>query len=1026
MKSVTTSLAAAIDSPERVIRHRVTVDWDNDGTTDISNIDDMSHKIGQVSVDQSLESSLPTQVRVVPGAAVAQLDMTLARGNVTRYDVAAAYRSISTASSGNTPSQNIMLDQPSGAQPGELVIVAIFSINASNALSLLLNTNVPWATLAIRGDGTDFTNRVEGQCYIRRVTSTEPSSYTFSLSSAQSWTATAIRIGDPGLMGVHAVTSKGQDDNTTTYPILSGAPITTQLPNCTLIGIFGANAPVGGAAWSPLDGDVERADVTTTNAVDQCTMAVMTADNVAPGTYIKRATLSIGASVTSGVQFTVALAPRLAGDESQHAAWTFSELNASSPYAGKDRFGRRTAWKVGLHGEAGLEEVQVFTGFSISGGGASRSRTAEITALDNRETLRNVYNTFKTLVAENPSNTVDVYNVPALPLYPGLESTYLVSYELAYAFLVRGSSGIYAPEKQGPYGGYGYFASPPLRLGSSNCLWAPMHGSMEAFEGQVIWAYTQLANSTRRRVRFVVGPFVAGTEPAPLSGGYTDAAWFVQSFSASMFTQQRQARGRIEFWARFNNNSGTLDVYVQDNSPLTPVNQSRVTVTAGGSVVLNIAVPSITRTVTGPSVPTDGAWHFYGVHVDTPSGQAIFRVDSTSTVVNFVTWSNAANPTSTLYVKYHGVSGAQIAELQVHGGTTDGIAASNAAVILTTPITPWLNENFTPSAFIDKSENELTTFPYVDPATDVWSLLSAIAETEFAAIYFDGDGIPHFRNTRSDVSVAGQTIQKLLTSRVNLKDIEYSSDLAQIANIVDVSYSPHIPILNQVAWQAQGVIRLPPLSDTVISIQMPGLILDLSQGMNAFTGNSAPDGTGLVVSSSDLLWNISSVKLYGIQITLTNTTSQDVYLVDVNGQPTPTFTASWMAPSSATVYPVTLTDADSIRRFREQPLSVGSSVWRQRVEIASMWAQLLIAELSTPSPVIHNFPIVGDPRIQLGDLETLQDAGGLGVNGLFRVTAIKHQGTSNGGYGQSLTVRQASKVALWNINNWDNGTVWGI
>ena len=1026
MKSVSSSLASAIAAAERVVRHNVRVDWDNDGVTDVSGIDDLSHKIGQISVDQSLESSLPQQVRIVPGAAVAQLDMTLARGNTTRYEVAAAYRSISTASSGATPSQSVVIERPSGTLPGELVVVVIAGINASNALSLLLNTNVAWATIAVRGDGTDFTNRIEGQCYVRRVAVDEPASYTFSLGSPQAWVAAAIRIGDAGLMGVHAVTSKGQDDNTTTYPILSGAPITTQLPRCTVVGIFAANAPVTGAAWSPLDGDTERADVTTTNAVDQCTLAVMTADNVAPGTYIKRATLNVGGSVTSAVQFTIAFAPKLAGDEAQHAAWTFSELNPSSPYAGKDRFGRRTTWKVGLHTEAGLEEVQVFTGLTIAGAGTSRARSAQITALDNRETLRNVYNTTKVLVAENPTNTIDVYNTPAKPLYPGLETTHIISYELAYAFLSRGSFGIYTPEKQGPYGGYGYFASPPLRPGGSNCFWAPMHGSMEAFEGQAIWAYTQLANNTRRRVRFAVGPFVAGTEPAPLGGGFIDAAWFGVDFSASTFTQQRQVQGRLEFWARLNNNSGVLDVYVQDSSPLTPTNQLRLTVTAGGSVVLNIAVPSVTRTVNGPLVPTDGAWHFYGVHVNSPTGQAIFRVDNTSTAANFTTWVNASNPASTMYVKYLGSSGAQIAELQVHGGTTDGISATNAAVNLTTLNTPWLNENFTPSAYIDKSENELDAFPFVDPATDVWTMLSAIADTEFAALYYDGDGVPHFRNTRSDVNTMGQTVQKLLTARVNVKDLDYASDLAQVANVINVGYTPHVAILNQAAWQAQGVIRLPPLGEVSVVIQMPGLVLDLSQGMNAFDGNTAPDGSGSVVLNTQLQWSVFGVGLYGIEITLTNTTPQDVYLVDVNGQPTPVLTASWIAPSSAATYPVTLTDVDSVRRFREQPLAIPATVWRQRFTVASMWAQFLIAELATPSPVIHNVPIVGDPRIQLGDLDTLQDANGLGVNGLFRVTAIKHQGTPGGGYGQSLTVRAASTVALWNINNWDDGTVWGV
>lgn len=1025
MQSVSAALESAIEARERVVRHNVTVDWDNDGVTDISDIDDMSHKISQITVDQSLESSLPEQVRSVPGAAVAELNMTLERGNTFRSEIDAAYRGISTASSGATTSQFVTIAKPTGLLPGELVLLAIITINASNADTLLLGANVDWATIGIRGDGLDFTNRCEGQCYVRRAEAGEPSTYTFALSSAQAWIAVAVRIGDAGLMGVHAVGTKGRDDDTTAYPILSGPPITTLIPGCTIVGIYGANSPVTGASWSPLDGDTERADIITTNAGDKCTAAVMTIDDVAAGTYIKRATLSVGSQVTSAVQFTVAFAPKLAGDEAQHAAWTFSELNSSSPYAGKDRFGRRTQWNVGFHGEDGLEQVQVFTGLSIAGGGTSRSREATITALDNRETLRNVYGFFFPLIAESPLS-FDSFNTPELPFYPGLETTHIISYELAYAFAGRGGSfGTYTPERQGPLGGYGYFASPPPRVGHSNCLWAPIHGSMLPFEGSPTWAYTEEANGTRRRVRFRVGPYVAGTEPAPISG-LTEAAWAALGTSAHVFTTTKQIQGRIELWARLDNNSGVL--YVEAVNDLGTVTQRvRLTITAGGTATATLLMPGgITRTVVGPAVPTDGEWHFYGVHIDSPSGTAVFRIDDTSTTVSFTTWSNAANTVTTIfYAHYNGVDGAQLSELQIHGGAVGASAFSTQVVIPVTSATRWLNQDFTPSAYVDKTENELDAFPFIDPGVDTWGILSSIAETEFAAIYFDGRGIPHYRNTRSDVNTVGQTVQKLITARQNLKDLAYSSEISQIANVVSVSYMPHEVFVEQIAWRAQGTIRIPPLGEYTLTIQMPGIVFAIA-GFNAFTGNTAADGSGLVVSSASLSWGTNSFGLYGIQFTITNGTPQDVYLVDTSGQPTPQLTASWVAPSDSSISPVTVVDADSVRRYREQPLTVPATVWRQRVESAGMWAQFLTSELGTPSPVIHNVPIVGDPRIELGDLETLQDVNGLGVDGLYRVTAIKHQGSPSGGYSQSLTVRQAGVVALWNINNWDDGSVWGV
>lgn len=1020
MRSVSTSLKNAIESTERVIRHSVTVDWDSDGVTDLSNIDDISHKIGQVTVDQSLESSLPQQVRIVPGAAVAQLDANLERGNVFRYDVAAVYRSIASASSGATLSQNVTVPRPVGVQPGELVVVALATINAVNAQTLLANSNVPWATLAIRGDGQAIDDdRCEGQCYIRRVTIDEPPSYTFILAKAEAWIAVAIRIGDPGLMGVQAFTSKGQDDDTTTYPIVSTPPITAQVPGATIVSIFAANTPVTGASWSPLDGDTERLDLTTTNAGDQCTVAVMTADNIAAGTYTKRATLSTGANVRSAVGFTIAFAPKLAGDEYQHAAWTYSELNPNSPFAGKNRFGRRTQWNIGFHGENGLESLQIFTGLSISSDGSSRSRNAQITALDNRETLRDTYYTVtNAVVAENPISLDS-----GLPLYPGLETTWVISSQLAFAFVNRSVLGIYTPEKQGLYGGYGYFASPPIRRGS--CLWAPMHGSGEAFHGSARWAYTQLPNATKRRMKFVVGPFVAATEPAPYNGGLISCGWYCNISFAAVFTSQRQILGRWELYARFNN-SGALEFHAID-SPNPITQQVKFILTANGTAVVNITMPGgITRAFSGPAIPTDGQWHFYGVHIDSPSGTAIFRVDNTSTTVFFTTWADSPITNGFLTAQYFAINGAQAAELQISGGTLDtGLSFGSNEVNIVNLTSPWMNENFVPSAYIDKSENELDAFPFVDLTTDTWSLLSAIAETEFAALYFDAQGIPHYRNTRSDVNAVGQTVQKALTARVSVKDLDYSSNLSQIANIVSVGYTPHVFAINQVAWQPSGVIHIPPFGQYSSVIQMPGLVLAV-QGFNLFDGNTSADGSGAVISSAFFGWNAYTNGPYGLAFTIDNPTVYDVYLVDTTGQSTPKLTASWVTPDASNAAPVSNSDIDSIRRYREQPLSISGTVWRQRSDVAAMWAQFLVSELATPSPVIHDVPVVGDPRLELGDMTSLSDVNGLGVNSQMRITALKHRGSPNGGYDQSLTVRVASRVAYWNVNNWDDGTVWGI
>src|SRR5690349_17038309 len=164
-------------------------------------------RMASVTLSQSLDSTLPEQVRVVPGAAVAQLDVEIDKGNIVRYGVNAGYRTISTATSNST--QTISVPAPSGLQEGDVVLVAIFDPLNTNPLGVPYYTNVTWSQLSWRGDGVPGT-RVEGMLLMRRAVGTstanptgEPSQYTFTFGSETSlFVAAAVRVGDAGNMGI--------------------------------------------------------------------------------------------------------------------------------------------------------------------------------------------------------------------------------------------------------------------------------------------------------------------------------------------------------------------------------------------------------------------------------------------------------------------------------------------------------------------------------------------------------------------------------------------------------------------------------------------------------------------------------------------------------------------------------------------------------------------------------------------------------------------------------------------------------
>jgi hypothetical protein len=1018
MKIVSTTLQAAILAQERIVDHRVLIDWDNDNFGgSYSPFDDVTRLIGSMALSQSLDSQLPAGVRLAPGAAVAQLDLTLNKGNRTRYAVASKYYNVSSASSGSAQNQTINVAAPAGLQQGELVVVALFAADASNALATLVNTNTNWATLALRADGTNLTSRVEGQLYVRRAQApgVEPSVYTFSLTTNQSWVAAAVRVGDPNLMGITNVVVKGEDDDTTVVTGVTLPPVRVDVPGSTVVTFYAAKTAAAGNTWTASNGDTKVLDLSTAVAgQDQASMAVMV--NTANQGMVSPSAALSGASVKDTLGFSIVFAPALAGDESQHAAWTYSELNPNSPFAGKKRFGRRTTWRVDFYGAAGREGVQVFTGLIIADSAVSSNRTATFTALDNRETLRYPFR-MPLVVAENQETVT-----PNGPQFPGLEATFVVSYLLRYATVPNGLP-FTIPDNVGPRNGYGYHASPGIL--PSNIAWIPCHGSVTPFEGVINHAYTKLSTGVQRRVDFASGPWVAGTEPAPIGGVVTSSALGSVTYG-HWITTTKQIKARLEFYARLNQTTSQVSLELVDD-PSAVTYQMRLvangTAFASGTMQLNVNLPGgITRNVTGPACPTDGAWHFYGVYVDTVAASIIFRIDNTPTPAAIATYANATITAPVPFMELDCSNGGQIAECQA----TAGVPTATADIQLVTATTPFAPDLFVPSAFIDKSENALDALPLIASGTDTWSVLSDVASAEFAAIYFDGDGFPHYRNARSDASATGQTVQRLLTARQAVKDIAYDSSVQNIANSVSVSYSPLVQIIDQIIWSAQSPILVPGNSTITFTVSAPGLVLAVNGFVPALTGNTEPDGTGSLVTAGQINSVSSITGLYTIQVSVTNRFPWNTWLVDNTGQPTPKLSASWVAPDNANPAPVSFNDTESIRDWGPQPLNLSSSVWRQDQDFANSLAVYVLSELAQPSPVLKSVPIIGDPRLQIGDRGQLVDRYGQGFIGDVRITGLKHTAGDNAGYGQDLTVRTATTVAYWGLNYWDDGTVWGV
>lgn len=81
MRTVSSTLADAITSPEREIYIRVGVDWDKDGIVyGPASLDDLSDFVSALSIEQALTTDMPEQVRVVEGSTAASATVDLVKG----------------------------------------------------------------------------------------------------------------------------------------------------------------------------------------------------------------------------------------------------------------------------------------------------------------------------------------------------------------------------------------------------------------------------------------------------------------------------------------------------------------------------------------------------------------------------------------------------------------------------------------------------------------------------------------------------------------------------------------------------------------------------------------------------------------------------------------------------------------------------------------------------------------------------------------------------------------------------------
>lgn len=657
------------------------------------------------------------------------------------------------------------------------------------------------------------------------------------------------------------------------------------------------------------------------------------------------------------------------GFDEQSASWSFSGYNASGPLYAKTRLGSPIDIDLGFVADGTPSYLNALTGRIRKLTTDARSRTATITALDERER-------FSTRVTLPVVAADDLSQASASTRKPGLTSQWVIDY------VARSG---------------GFYATPPKR---SLCrLSATMLGSVWPELGTLVQSYMAggapvttpnnegwLQNLSDPNLIYALSEplYTGGTRDAFVEGWFQAGGEVAATGRMFMLTTAPGATTPVSVLVNYN--AGTLQLEVQRGN-------------------------GVTRTMTGPAF----AGGYLGVHVSLTE-TTITGYFRTGGVTTAVSEANAASAGEGAIARLH--LGA------VTGPVPRFLKAKAVQVTAEAYSSSMWNDTFTASAVLDWSYNNLVGIPSVK-AADAWSLLQELAQAEFGLLLIDEAGVLHFRNRAWRSRTASAISQRTLQTTQSLMDLSSVESIDTVRNRVVVRAEPVALSVLGPAWSAPEVYRVPASGSLTLWAEFDGAAFSIDtsvtfsplggQSGSGYRASQSADGTGAEVTN---LTFAVTVLTDTAKVVVSNPNGYDVWLVQPTAYPNPGRPALslWgqiLKPTSAEMdagtdtsprLQVETSDTASITTYGEQLLDLGGNRWRQNLDGLNSLASALLSYLKDPKPVLTRVEIVADPRLQLADRVQVVDPDGLVLDGEFHLTGITTT-LVGGGMTQSISAR---------------------
>jgi hypothetical protein len=1020
--------------------HQLTANWrefDNgDLATNpdsISNLTPQSN--GALTITHSLNDALPDPVTMSTGAdasgnlevgLIGREGLTLASSGQRAFDAS------STATGATTMS--LVSTFVNTVQRGDFVICAVL-INDSTA-SLVQNAIDPKDQWTFQGVISDAPYSL----YIYTMRNYYPGRAVLTLSSDKNvsyitmttafWASNPM--GYPLSYRLSNIALTAEASSVTTHAV------TSTLSNKGYQVGFWADASSLGA-WTAGTG------VTAWGSATAASMIMMTGTTALRDSGIGTLTATQGSATAVTVMAALSVEPyaRPRLDARQY----FSPFNRDSPVFGFDRDTASVLASIRVLTSAGSVDTQLFAGQMQGIGITGRSATMDAVS--------------KTRIRLNRS-----VSLPVVGGYrEGLTLDWLVSWLLS-----RGSQ---------------FIGPSPNRY---TRYWAPLHGSMHEHWGtdngyNASFSYTPPGPpggpQGRKNPSYVDGPFLLGMFAQqsatrideilinPNAGlhkaSLQEFPHITEAGGPFMMDMMSQAnnKGRACFWIR---GDAVQSAPTYANSAQDYIMRSSWAVLDRAGQFLGWVLFSIDSGARRPYIqmgsdsagyttvtyaasgllPTDGAWHFYGVYWDFAGGSA--RVYGTSESGSNAWLTNGNNvitqlpPTdqqgrANVYTyQFQCRSHVPMSEMMYDAGQTyvsgfwddqlSTVAPGKSVTMraLKQPLTAIAEAT---------AVNAWDTLADVAKASLSWYRVNELDNMEFLPPFYFGE-------TAQMTPVAVQDTKK------NAGDLDVTIDPSKIRNGVTVQFlDSRIDTRPQPVLQYLSVIELPrgtsiitfPLDLPCVEIHgapgpnTPYDIQNLTSAMittpalpksNHFISvNTSADGSGTVLSALQVSASFLAVDALSVTIQFVNYSAATVYLAN-NGDQIPFMQILGYGLRQSDGY-TTIRDSSSavVRGDRSLDTEI---YWIQDRKTGTDIAGQMLSVLARPRPELA-LTVLGDPRRKPGQLLTILDAEGTGAAGTWRILSVAHN--ANGPqYTQDLDVVQVLPQAVWDgPDGWDYG-VW--